>query len=86
VFLASRLANLEAVNNAALERKKRKRKRIQNGGTLSQAEAEVQVDKERREVRRQASVTWWWIQRCKGCGELGHNKRTCTEHATELAE
>jgi hypothetical protein len=39
-LLEARIAALEQANNAATERKKRKKKRIQKGGTLSQAEAE----------------------------------------------
>jgi hypothetical protein len=44
VLLAARVANLEAVNRAASERRKRKKKRIQAGGTLSQVEAEAVVE------------------------------------------
>jgi hypothetical protein len=39
-LLEARIANLEEANQAASERKKRKKKRIQKGGTLSQVEAE----------------------------------------------
>jgi hypothetical protein len=39
-LLKARVAKLEAANNAASERKERKKKWIQAGGTLSQAEAE----------------------------------------------
>jgi hypothetical protein len=39
-LLEARVAKLEAANNAASERKERKKKWIQAGGTLSQAEAE----------------------------------------------
>ena len=42
-LLEARIAKLEEANQAASERKKRKKKRIQKGGTLSQAEAEVIV-------------------------------------------
>jgi hypothetical protein len=39
-LLEARVAALKQANNAASERKKRKKRRIQKGGTLSQAEAE----------------------------------------------
>jgi hypothetical protein len=59
-FLKAMVATLD---NAASERKKRKKKRIQEGGTLSQAEeedliaqrdAEIQLEVERSEERVQA--------------------------------
>lgn len=93
VLLAARVADLEAANNAASERKKRKKKRIQKGGTLSQAEAEVliaqkdaevQVEEKRRKERRVAGGSRLWIQRCKSCAKPGHNKRTCTKDAVVL--
>jgi hypothetical protein len=39
-LLEARIAALKQANNAATERKKRKKKQIQKGSTLSQAEAE----------------------------------------------
>ena len=39
-LLAARVVNLERVNKAASERKQRKKKRIQKGGTLSKVEAD----------------------------------------------
>ena len=39
-LLEARVAKLEQANKAASERKKRKKKRIQEGRTLSQVEAE----------------------------------------------
>jgi hypothetical protein len=95
VLLAARIADLEAANNAASARKSRKKKRIQKGGTLSQAEAEVmiaerevaeQVVEERREERRQTGATRKSVRRCKGCGNAGHNIRTCGRDAAELGE
>ena len=44
MLLAARVANLKAANRAASERRKRKKKRIQDGGTLSQVEAEAIVE------------------------------------------
>ena len=39
-LLKARVAKLKAANAATSERKKRKKKRIQKGGTLSQTESE----------------------------------------------
>jgi hypothetical protein len=85
-LLEARVAALEQANNAASERKKRKKRRIQEGGTLSQAEAEeliaqrdaeVQLEVEKREERVQAGGSSKGIRRCRSCNEAGHNKRTC---------
>jgi hypothetical protein len=40
ILLKARVAALEQANNTASKRKKRKKKRIQKGRTLSQVEAE----------------------------------------------
>lgn len=91
-LLEARVAKLKAANAAASERKKRKKKRIQKGGTLSQAEAEVLIAQieaevvvkdERREGRVQAGAGSKGIQHCKKCGKVGHNKRTCKKDTTE---
>jgi hypothetical protein len=85
-LMAVRIADLKAANQAAFERRKRKRKRTQKGATLSQAEAEDIVarrdavalaDKKRYEERQQAGGSSRGIRRCKACSNLGHNKRTC---------
>ena len=92
-LLEARIAKLEEANQAASERKKRKKKRIQKGGTLSQAEAEaivtqrdakVQLEAERREERVQAGASSRGIPHCRRCGNTGHNKRTCKKDAVEL--
>jgi hypothetical protein len=89
MLLEARVAKLEADNNAASERKKRKRKRIQEGGTLSQAEAEEIVrqrdaEAEAEAERMQAGGSSKGIHRCKACGKAGHNKRTCKNNAAEV--
>jgi hypothetical protein len=91
-LLEARVAKLEAANTAASERKKRKKKRIQKGGTLSQAEAEVliarteavvQINEESCKERVQAGVGSKRIRRCRKCGEAGHNRRTCKKDTAE---
>jgi hypothetical protein len=90
-LLEARVAKLEAANNAASERKKRKKKRIQAGGTLSQAEAEEIVRQrdakaEAEAERVQAGSSSKGVRRCKTCGEAGHNKRTCKKDAVEVED
>jgi hypothetical protein len=77
VLLAARVADLKAANRAASERRKRKKKRIQEGGTLSQVEAEAiveqrdvdgQFEKEARDGRLRADGSRGGIRRCKTCG------------------
>jgi hypothetical protein len=92
-LLEARVAALEQANNAASERKKRKKRRIQEGRTLSQAEAEeliaqrdakIQLEVERREERVQAGGSSKGIRRCKKCNKAGHNKRTCKKDVAEI--
>jgi hypothetical protein len=89
-LIAQHNKGLEAANAAASERKGRKRKRIQKGGTLSQEEAQdliaerealALVEVERREKRRAAGGSSRGVPHCRTCGEPGHNKRTCTKDA-----
>jgi hypothetical protein len=90
-LLEARVAKLEADNNAASERKKRKKKRIQAGGTLSQAEAEEIVRQrdakaEAEAERVEAGGSNKGVRRCKTCGKAGHNKRTCKKDAAEAGD
>jgi hypothetical protein len=90
-LLEARVAKLEADNNAASERKKRKKKRIQAGGTLSQAEAEEIVrqrdaEAEAKAERVEAGGSNKGVRCCKMCGKAGHNKRTCKNNAAEVED
>jgi hypothetical protein len=90
-LLEARVATLKAANNAASERKKRKKKQIQEGGTLSQAEAEEIIRqrdaKAKAEAERvEAGGSSKGIYRCKTCGKAGHNKRTCKIDAVEVED
>ena len=94
-LLEARITNLEEANQAASERKKRKKKRIQKGGTLSQAETEdivrqrvveTQLETERRQERVRTSASRGGTRRCKRCGEAGHNKRTCKKDTAEVED
>jgi hypothetical protein len=92
-LLKARVATLQAANNAASKRKKRKRKQIQLGRTLSQQEAEEIIERrdaealvkaERREERVQTGSSGEGSQRCGRCSKTGHNKRTCKKDAARL--
>jgi hypothetical protein len=94
-LIAIRIAELQAANDAASGRRKRKRRRIQKGGTLTQADAEVlisqrdlvaAVEQERRETRRKDSAGEVQVRRCTQCSEPGHNKRTCKKDAAGLSD
>ena len=94
-LLEARIATLEQANQAASERRKRKKKRIQKGGTLSQAEAEdivgqqdveAQLDAERRQEKVRTGSSAGGIRRCKNCGEAGHNKRTCKKDVVDIED
>jgi hypothetical protein len=90
-LLKARVARLEVANNAASERKKRKKKRIQAGGTLSQAKAEEIVRQRDAEAeveaeRIQAGSSSKGVCCCKVCSKAGHNKRTCKKDTVEVED
>jgi hypothetical protein len=90
-LLEARIAKLEQANYAASERKKRKKKRIQEGGTLSQAEAEEIVQQRDAEAeteveRVQADSSSKGVRRCETCRKAGHNKRTCKKGAVDVED
>jgi hypothetical protein len=84
-LIAIRIAELQAANEAASARRKRKRRRIQKGRTLTQADAEnlisqrdvvAALEQERRETRRKDGAGEVQVRRCTQCGEPGHKKMT----------
>jgi len=94
-LLAARVVDLEKANKAASERKQRKRKRIQKGGTLllteaddllAQQDVEAQLERERREGRAQTGVGSKRKTCCKRCRETGHNSRTCTKDIVDTKD
>jgi hypothetical protein len=89
-LIAQHNEQLQAANAVASERKGRKRKRIQKGGTCSQEEAQDLIAKRevlalievyRRAARRAAGGSSRGIPRCRTCGEQGYNKKICTKDA-----
>lgn len=94
-LLEARIASLEQANQAASERRKRKKKRIQKGGTPSQAEAEdivrqrdveTQLEAERRQERVCAGSSRGDIRHCKRCGKAGHDKRTSKPDTVDIED
>ncbi|KAF2834305.1 hypothetical protein M501DRAFT_598353 [Patellaria atrata CBS 101060] len=86
VILQLEVANLRRANEAATRRKKRQKKRLQLQGCLTKVEgaeliAQINVDEQIREETRQnrqrARGDAATQQRCRTCGNAGHNSRTC---------
>ena len=93
-LLKGRVASLERANEAATTRKQRKKKRIQQRGTLSKAkgqeiiahkEVEQQVERETRQSQARSGGRQQAIRRCTRCKETGHNSRTCKKDTVETA-
>jgi hypothetical protein len=94
VLMRERIASLKRANNAATERKKRKKKRIQKRGTLTKAEGEdiiaqkeveQQLEGETRQGKARSGVSRQALARCTRCREIGHNSRTCEKRAVDTA-
>jgi len=86
VLLRNQVHNLVQANEAATKRKSRKRKRIQQEGTLTGEQGSilsaqrfavvVEMNKRRKKESIDNSITK--SQRhCRRCGDTGHNTRTC---------
>jgi len=85
-LLAARNHELEEQLAATTKRKSRKRKRIQQGGTMeyriaaAQVAAEASIAPQRSKKARSSSnqeIAKPALRRCGNCGATGHNARTC---------
>lgn len=85
-LMRDRIASLKRANTAALERRKRKKKRIQKRGVLTkgvgedilaQREANKQITREERQGGERSGVSRQALTRCSRCRETGHNLCTC---------
>ena len=95
-LLVARIHEVEEQLAVMTERKSRKRKRIQQGGTIEYGTAAAQVAAEasaapQRSKRARGSsnqeLAQPAVRRCRNCGETRHNARTCkkdTEASSEL--
>jgi hypothetical protein len=95
VLLTSRISELEKQLDIITKRKSRKRKRIQQGGTIEygiglwQAAANVSTThKKSRKARGGGSnePVQPALRRCRKCGGTGHNVRTCEVDSKESSK
>src|SRR3954468_22664443 len=84
--MSSRITELEEQVEVLTKRKSRKRKRIQQGGTMEFGEASDQVATAASTARQPSKKarggdgqerTQPGVRRCGNCGKIGHNARTC---------
>lgn len=92
VLLRDQVAQLQRANEAATNRRERKKKRIQKQGALTKAEGENittqrevegQIQGEMRQSRVEAGVSRQALARYKRCRERGHNSRTCKKDVVD---
>lgn len=85
-LLQEEVHSLREANNELSRRRRTKKRRLQEGGSLGQEdmedrrafdEATRQIQGEEAESRRKRSRVESHERRCRGCGETGHNIRTC---------
>jgi hypothetical protein len=95
VLLTKRNAKLEVANEAALQRKLRKRKRLQREGTLTAKEGlrlttlkEFLARSNRKKVKKKAHIKAGKLsqRRCRRYSETGHNLRTCKQEVAVDSE
>jgi hypothetical protein len=95
VLMAARLTELEAQLEVVTKRKTRKRKRIQQGGTMEYGEAAAQVAAAASVAPQQSKKARGGgdqeraqpaLRRCSKCGGTGHNARTCQADTAEASE
>jgi hypothetical protein len=95
VLIKERIAQLEQENEELSKRKSRKRKRIQQGGTVNFSVGAqlvaleslgAQSGQKRARGSGGAGVTKPTQRRCGKCGEVGHNARTCSKAEEETSE
>ncbi len=88
VLMKQQIADLQSANEAATRRKSHKRKRISKEGRLTAEEGArltalkefgARGDGKRASKRVRANRGGPSQNRCKNCGEAGHNSRTCKQ-------
>ena len=87
-LMREELRTLRKANEALSKRRRAKRTRLQDGGSLNLEEAQVLIAaKEGKASKRQkvsedggeAEARLATQRRCGNCGKTGHNVRTCQE-------
>ena len=95
VLMEEELSTLRAATEAANKKKTRKRKYVQNQGTLTigngnqiaNPESAGQAEVGGEQVKRVcAEGAWQAHRRCGKCGKTGHDRRRCAEDATGAIE
>ena len=86
ILLRAELERVQRANNELSRRRRTKRKLLQEGGTLdlqevqeleTQTEVQGQIRTEEGQNRGRKRQGESHNRRCGGCGQTGHNKRTC---------
>ena len=86
ILLQAEVKDLRTANELLSKRRRAKKVRLQEGGSLSLQEAEglrdeIEVSKQRKgEIRQQDGCTTrteTHPRRCSNCSKTGHNARTC---------
>jgi DDE superfamily endonuclease len=94
-ILKAEVTALRKANEALSRRKRRQKKRIQRGGTLTiaegvdlinQANVDAQIQRERRERAVQSGGDAPRQRRCGRCRQPGHNITTCPQHLLDEIE
>ena len=92
-LLSTRVHELEEQLAVVTKRKSRKRKRIQQGGTMEYGTAAAQVAAEASAAPQRSKkacsggdqeLAQPAVRRCGNCGRTGHNARTCQKD-TEIS-
>jgi hypothetical protein len=89
-LIRNQITSLKKANKAALARKQRKKKRIQQRRVLikgaredllAQRKANQQIARKERRRGEQSGVSRQALARCTRCRETGHNSRTCKKNS-----
>ena len=86
VLMKDRIRNLEEANHTLSKRRREKKTRIREGGSLTVRDAQDvidqrDIDQQLEQERRTSGGRKKWGEpsqrRCGTCGKPGHNARTC---------
>ena len=95
VLLKARVTKLERANSLLSKRRRAKKQQLRVGGSLTglesqeliaQRDADEELRTKRRQDRAQQKGASQRIRRCRSCGGLGHNSRSCVEDAEKAVE
>ncbi len=87
-LMSAELRTLRAANEALSKRRRAKKNRIRQGGTLTiedahdilaQEEVDEQIRRDKRSRGGRQNEGQLGVRHCGNCGKTGHNARTCQE-------